>query len=299
MRRLRPSSIGTVALLLHALAGADDAPPERTQLRLREHDAPPEGNRLCTQTYGPGPSPLPCRPARDHWKSAFRHTFAITAWYPPGLHYVNGTGDLSLVTEYANGGFNMLFGGDGNIGCTGDDPDASGPKGSAEQAFDCLARAAKDLQKLDLKLAFHPTDVTASGGPTVLGGRAGMGGVTDSGQGSWSITTPEVAWVVGELEKRNLTSVIAQIFFHDDEIGDSAAIANSVRWLRENAPHITPQANTFSDAAPESLYQDGQFLFAPEQCKSDTLTICARSLAVLTRALLQMRSTAAARTRRR
>ena len=105
--------------------------------------------------------------------------------------------------------------------------------------------------------------------------------------------------LVGELKKRNLTSVVAQIFFHDDEIGDSAAIANSVRWLRENAPHITPQANTFSDAAPESLYQDGQFLFAPEQCKSDTLTICARSLAVLTRALLQMRSTAAARTRRR
>ena len=99
----------------------------------------------------------------------------------------------------------------------------------------------------------------------ILGGVEGMGGVSDSGPGSWSLTTPEVRWVVRELERRNLSHIVAQIFFHDDEIGDSAATANSVRWLREHHPTITPQANTFSDSAPESLYRDGQFLFAPEQ----------------------------------
>ena len=181
---------------------------------------------------------------------------------------------------------------------------ASGPRGSAAAAFDCLARAARDVEAHGLKLAFvstaallsgciglteppgqHPTDVNGiqndqgvEWGPYekwttvnntydryVLGGVEGMGGVSDSGPGSWSLTTPEVRWVVRELERRNLSHIVAQIFFHDDEIGDSAATANSVRWLREHHPTITPQANTFSDSAPESLYRDGQFLFAPEQ----------------------------------
>ena len=43
-------------------------------------------NFVCSRTYGPGAYPLPCKPARDHWQSAFRHTFAITAWWPPGMH---------------------------------------------------------------------------------------------------------------------------------------------------------------------------------------------------------------------
>ena len=173
------------------------------------------------------------------------------------------------------------------IGCDGN-PNSSGPPGSAAAALDCVSHVARDLDALGLKLALHPTDINGiqndrgvdyppydkwpdNAGDAVryskyvLGGVEGMGGVTDSGPGSWSLTTPEVAWVVRELEARNLSHVIAQIFFHDDEIGDSAATANSVRWLRENAPYITPQVNTFSDAAPESLYQDGQFLFSPEQ----------------------------------
>ena len=54
-------------------------------------------------------------------------------------------------------------------------------------------------------------------------------------------------------------------FFHDDEIGDSQSTADGVRWLRENAPEIVPGVNTFSDSGPETLYRDGQFLFAPEQ----------------------------------
>jgi len=94
----------------------------------------------------------------------------------------------------------------------------------------------------------------------VIGGRAGMGGVTEGGPGDWAWTEPETAWVARKLQERNLTHVVAQFFFHDDEIGDSAATADAVRWLREHAPSIVPQTNTFSDAAPESLYQDGQMI---------------------------------------
>ena len=58
----------------------------------------------------------------------------------------------------------------------------------------------------------------------------------------WS--RPEVAWVVNELERRNLSHVVAQYFLHDDDAAASGAVEDSVRWLRENAPHITPQTNT-------------------------------------------------------
>jgi hypothetical protein len=241
---------------------------------VAQEPAPAEdGNFLCTRSYGPGSTPLPCKPARDHWDSAFRHTFAITAWYPPGMHYLNGTADLGDVTAYAGAHFNMLFGGDGNIGCsvgTKFKKYQNQNELSPDQKFDCLEMALIDLRKLGLKLAFHPTDAGSLGslgkaaGQTV-GGAAGMGGITDSGPGSWSITAPEVAWVVGELERRNVSDVVAQIFFHDDEIGDSGATAAAVRWMRTHSPGITPQANTFSDSGPESLYRDGQFLFSAEQ----------------------------------
>ena len=200
-------------------------------------------------------------------------------------YFANGTMKADRITQYAEAHFNLVMG-SCIIGCEGPGPNPSGPPGSPEAALDCVSRAARDLDALGLKLALHPTDINGiqndrgvdyppydkwpqfpngSYSKYVLGGVEGMGGVTDSGPGSWSLTTPEVTWVVRELELRNLSHVIAQIFFHDDEIGDSAATANSVRWLRENAPWITPQVNTFSDAAPESLYKDGQFLFAPEQ----------------------------------
>ena len=31
------------------------------------------------------------------------------------------------------------------------------------------------------------------------------------------LTAPEVAWIVGEMDKRNLTQHLAQIFLHDDD----------------------------------------------------------------------------------
>lgn len=172
----------------------------------------------------------------------------------------------------------MLFGGDGNIRCVGTDPNASGPPGSPEQSFDCITRALQDLERMGLKLAFHPSDIMINvsffehpGGPeqgarVTIGGARAEGGVTEGGPGAFAASKPEVEWVVKMLAKRNLTKTVAQFFFHDDEIGDSAATDDAVRWLRENAPSIVPQANTFSDSAPESLYMDGQHVFAPEQC---------------------------------
>ena len=147
------------------------------------------------------------------------------------------------VFEYADAHFNLLFGGDGNIRCDGTDPNASGPVGSPEQSFDCIARALTDLDRLGLKLAFHPSDITATNytpymnqstgvqSAKVIGGRAGMGGVTEGGPGDWAWTEPETAWVARKLQERNLTHVVAQFFFHDDEIGDSAATADAVPRL--------------------------------------------------------------------
>jgi hypothetical protein len=65
-------------------AAAAEAPPSSYP---SEHE-----NFLCARSYGDGSDyPLPCRPARDNWKSAFRDTFGITAWYPPGVKLVNVT----------------------------------------------------------------------------------------------------------------------------------------------------------------------------------------------------------------
>jgi hypothetical protein len=239
-----------------------------------EHD-----NFICSRTYGPGAYPLPCRRPRDHWQSAFKDVFGITAWWPPSMTYENGTLSTNLtkstIVPYAEAHFNMLFGGDGNIRCDDTDPDASGPPGSPMQSFDCLARALQDLERLGLKLSFHPSDIMINetseiapfGTPASVtqGGTGAMGGVTEGGPGDWASSKPEVEWVVKMLRQRNLSHNVAQFFFHDDEIGDSAATADAVRWLWKNAPTIVPQANTFSDSAPESLYMDGQLIFAPEQ----------------------------------
>ena len=66
----------------------------------------------------------------------------------------------------------------------------------------------------------------------VVGGREGFGGVSESGPGGYPTST-EVAWMVSELERRNLSSHVAQMFLHDDEIGDSAAVKAAEDILEE------------------------------------------------------------------
>ena len=166
----------------------------------------------------------------------------------PSGSSTNASAKLDIVM-YAEAGFNMLFGGDGNLHCAGTDPNPSGPPGSVERSVDCLGLILPVLERLGLKLAMHPSDVmpmqpTEPSNASALRALGGaMGGVTSGGPGDWAISTPEVERVVKELTHRNLSQTVAQIFFHDDEIGDSQATTNSVRWLMENAPHITPQVN--------------------------------------------------------
>ena len=50
-----------------------------------------------------------------------------------------------------------------------------------------------------------------------LGDEASFGGIVEGSPGTGHyLTTPEVAWVVQELERRNLTRHLSQIFLHDD-----------------------------------------------------------------------------------
>ena len=53
--------------------------------------------------------------------------------------------------------------GDCNIGCDQPMVNASGPRGSSAAAFDCLARAARDVEAHGLKLAFVSTAALLSG----------------------------------------------------------------------------------------------------------------------------------------
>jgi hypothetical protein len=106
------------------------------------------------------------------------------------------------------------------------------------------------------------------------------------------VAAKEVEWVVHELTKRNLTSTVAQYFLHDDDAAASGAVEDAVGWLHANAPHITPQTNTFPDSGPcvklprgymwplayllkwwlpcglgcsSSLYRTRQLIYSPEE----------------------------------
>jgi hypothetical protein len=61
-----------------------------------------------------------------------------------------------------------------------------------------------------------------------------MGGVTDAINFSHAVypTAPEVAFVVGELVKRNLSHLVVQYFLHDDVVANNQAINDAVDWLR-------------------------------------------------------------------
>ena len=97
-------------------------------------------------------------------------------------------------------------------GYGGDDPstDINGAGvtgGVAYKPYDRLDPPAKPSTKGPTKGLTPPQ----THGHRVLGGVAGMGGVTDSGPASWSMTSTEVAWAVRELRKRNMTDVIVQM----------------------------------------------------------------------------------------
>ena len=132
-----------------------------------------------------------------------------------------------------------------------------------------VAAQLPKMHKLGLSFAFsigHLTTPNASSA-RVLGGAASFGGVTESGteHGSAYPTAPEVAWVVDQLVRRNLSHVVAQYFLHDDDAAASGAVAAAVEYLKHHAPHIVPQTNTFPDSGPSVLYRTRQPIFAAEE----------------------------------
>lgn len=80
----------------------------------------------------------------------------------------------------------------------------------------------------------------------MLGGRESYGGVTESGPGGY-ITAPEVAWAVRELEKRNLSSTVAQFFLHDDDASASGAV---VRQTLRTPPALSYTRGPCCGAVP-------------------------------------------------
>jgi hypothetical protein len=220
------------------------------------------GNFLCAPFFGENVTgdtyELPCRAPRDDWNSSFlNNEFVITAWWPPTMNAIH---------QYADAGFNLVMGGNMVRGCqlNGSMPSPA----SATEAFGCFLEQLPIIGSLGLRVAY------ASGGYNhstraaglILGGAGAMGGVTDEVNFSHPVypTAPEVAWVVRQLEARNLSHLVVQYFLHDDVVANNQAINDAVAWLRHHKPSIVPQTNT-GNQGYDTLYQDRQPTFVPEE----------------------------------
>ena len=164
---------------------------------------------------------------------------------------------MNQLHDYAAAHFNLMLAGNIEKGCqaNGTVPTPC----STTEMFECIAAQLPKIDAAGLKYAFafggfNKTSGTAA---KMAGGTSSYGGVTESMPGGYP-TALEVEWIVRELEKRNLTSTVAQYFLHDDDAQASGAVEDAVRWLHDNAPHITPQTNTFPDSGPETLYRTRQ-----------------------------------------
>ena len=216
-------------------------------------------NYLCAQRAGEGSYPLPCRSPREDWvASPLLDTFVITAWWPP---------TMNVMHEYAAAHFNLVMTGALPPGCQMNKTIPT--PATTNDEFECIAHHLPALRELGLFVTFDlGNTLNRTGLPrlaSVLGGSKAYGGVTESGPGGY-LTAPEVAWAVQELQRRNLSDMIHQVFLHDDDTAPSQAVTDSVTWLRENAPTITPITNTFPDSGgPEGLYAGRQYIFSPEE----------------------------------
>lgn len=188
---------------------------------------------------------------------------------------------MNVIHQYADAGFNMVLGGNIRRGCqlNGTIPTPA----TATEAFECLASQLPQLDKLGLKVAWADGGYNSSGVSSVdlIAGRV-VGGVTDQINFSRPAypTTPEVAWVVKQLEGRNLSHIVAQFFLHDDVVTNNQAINDAVNWLKVNKPSIVAQTNC-GNQGYDTLYQDRQPLFVPEEYAIDgTVTEETRQVAV-------------------
>lgn len=171
---------------------------------------------------------------------------------------------MNQIHDYAAAHFNLVLGGNIVEGCQ--ENKTSPSPATATEAFECIAAQLPKMEALGLKFAFAGGHYNKTEGiaASVFGGANSFGGVTQSGPSRYP-TAPEVRWVVRELEKRNATRTVAQFFLHDDDAYAQESVQDAVRWLHDNAPHITPQTNTFPDSGPETLYTSRQFIYSPEE----------------------------------
>merc|ERR550514_1007465 len=126
-------------------------------------------------------------------------------------------------------------------------------------AFECVAARLPAIGAKGIRAVFSLGNFNTTNDTYAMGEEAAFGGLVEENFGTTPqtrhyITTPEVAWVVEELEKRNLTQHVSQFFLHDDMADVVGNTADTVAWMRKHTPHITPQANTFPDSGPETLY---------------------------------------------
>ena len=194
--------------------------------------------------------------------------FVITAWWPP---------TMNVIHQYAAAGFNMVLGGNMIQGCqvNGTIPNPA----NALDAFDCFASQADTFRELGLKVAYARGGYNSTGDTLkelIMGGEASMGGVTDGINFSRPVypTAPEVAYSVAEIVRRNLSDLVVQYFLHDDVVANNQAINDAVDWLKANHPSIVPQTNT-GNQGYETLYQDRQPTFVPEEYAIDGTTAAA------------------------
>ena len=144
---------------------------------------------------------------------------------------------------------------------------------TATEAFECFAAQLPILDSLGLKVAYAGGGYSHAGLRSVdqiAGGAGAMGGVTDQVNFSHPVypTTPEVAWVVRQLQQRNLSHIVVQYFLHDDVVSNNQAINDAVDWLKANAPSIVAQTNC-GNQGYDTLYQDRQATFVPEEYAID------------------------------
>ena len=184
--------------------------------------------------------------------------FVITAWWPP---------TLAAMPDYAAAGFNLVMG--GNIGAACQSSGSEPTPATVDQMFDCIADALPTVDALGLKFAWGIGFFKkAAGLAGVRGASAGYGGVIDDtfdyvGNISvGAVSATELAWVVRQLRRRNLTHVVASYFLHDDVVTVNQATMDAVAWLRHNAPDIVPQVNSGSAT---TLYASRQHILSPEE----------------------------------
>ena len=197
---------------------------------------------------------LPCRPPREDWKPPpLKGTFPIAAWWPP---------NIDQLEPYADANFNVVFGDNLARSCqaAGTAPEPA----TAHDAFECIASVLPKINELGLKLSYFTGYYNHTFGLSTVQGAA-YGGITEfpptDKTATGYVSTPEVAWIVQTLTKRNLSHVLYSIFLRDDVVVSTQSVVESVRWLRTHAPHILPQVN----GGQEDLYQDRQPIWSPEE----------------------------------